>query len=220
MALKTLLPNVARDLRSLRDFADEVALLSTLKHPHIVACYGAGLRPAGPAPGASPVPFLCMEAVTGSDLRSLVTRATMEPGVYTPADVMRWAYQMSSALNHLHTRSPMVIYRDLKLENVMLNGAQRRLPRGKARADVRAPRRCADHWDVRLTDLGLAKIILQDPSLRFGRYVMTGGTGCAPSAHAPPPGVYRIPGCSLSPGSPLQEPEVHGAGGGEEQQGQ
>ena len=30
---------------------------------------------------------------------------------------------------------------------------------------------------MRLTDLGLAKVILQDPSLRFGRYVMTGGTG-------------------------------------------
>ena len=135
VALKVLLPNVARDQRSLRDFAEEVALLSTLKHPHIVACYGAGLRPAGTAPGASPVPFLCMEAVTGSDLRSLVTRATMEPGVYTAADVMRWAYQMSSALNHLHTRSPMVIYRDLKLENVMLTGAHRRLPRGKAPAD-------------------------------------------------------------------------------------
>ena len=30
--------------------------------------------------------------------------------------------------------------------------------------------------------MGLAKIILQDPSMRFGRYVMTGGTGCAPAA--------------------------------------
>jgi hypothetical protein len=39
-----------------------------------------------------------------------------------------------------------------------------------------------EHWDVRLTDLGLAKVILQDPSTRFGRYVMTGGTGCAPAA--------------------------------------
>jgi serine/threonine-protein kinase len=64
-----------------------------------------------------------MEAVTGGDLRALVTRATMEPGVYSPADVTRWSYQISSALNHLHTRTPMVIYRDLKLENVMLNGA-------------------------------------------------------------------------------------------------
>ena len=122
VALKVLLPHVARDPRSLRDFAEEVALLSTLKHPHIVACYGAGLRPACSTNSAA-VPFLCMEAVTGGDLRALVTRATMEPGVYTPADVTRWAWQIASALSHLHTRQPMVIYRDLKLENVMLNGA-------------------------------------------------------------------------------------------------
>ena len=147
-----LLPSSAVDKRALRDFAEEVSLLSGLSHPHIVACYGAGLVPR---PGAGDVPFVAMEAATGGDLRTLVTRATMEPHVYNSADVARWAYQMAAALAHLHTREPKIIYRDMKLENVMLDA----------------------HWDVKLTDLGLAKVILQDPSTRFGRYVMTGGTG-------------------------------------------
>ncbi len=119
MAVKTLLPAASRDVRSLRDFAEEAALLSTLKHPHIVPCYGAGLAPSP----AGHVPFLAMEALTGGDLRTLVTRATMEPDVYNCADCARWALQIASALNHLHTRQPMVIYRDLKLENIMLDGA-------------------------------------------------------------------------------------------------
>jgi serine/threonine protein kinase len=146
-----MLPSSARAHRALRDFAEEVALLSEISHPHIVACYGTGLCP-GPDGDA---PFLAMEAVTGGDLRTLVTRATSDPNVYASADVARWAAQIASALQHLHGREPKVIYRDLKLENVMLT----------------------ERWDVRLTDLGLAKVILQDPSLRFGRYVMTGGTG-------------------------------------------
>lgn len=141
VALKVLLPNVAKDLRSLRDFAEEVALLSSLKHPHIVSCFGAGLRPAA-SPTSSPVPFICMEAATGGDLRALVTRATVEPGVYGVADVTRWAWQIAAAVNHLHTRSPMVIYRDLKLENVMLNGA---CPGGDSACDGRVCCRCSGH---------------------------------------------------------------------------
>jgi serine/threonine protein kinase len=147
-----LLPSSCANKRALRDFAEEVSLLSTISHPHIVACYGTGLCPR---PGAGDEPFVAMEALTGGDLRTLVTRATMEPSIYNDADVARWALQMAAAMEHLHSREPMVIYRDMKLENVMLDAC----------------------WNVRITDLGLCKVVLQDPSTRFGRYVMTGGTG-------------------------------------------
>jgi serine/threonine protein kinase len=63
-----------------------------------------------------------MEAVTGGDLRELVLRAMMEPTVYKDADVMRWAHDIARGLHYLHTRSPMVVHRDLKLENIMLDG--------------------------------------------------------------------------------------------------
>jgi serine/threonine protein kinase len=147
-----LLPASSADKRALRDFAEEVSLLSTLSHPHIVACYGTGLCAR---PGAGDVPFVAMEACMGGDLRTLVTRATMEPVIYNDADIARWASQIAAAMEHLHSRDPMVIYRDMKLENVMLD----------------------ERWNVRITDLGLCKVVLQDPSTRFGRYVMTGGTG-------------------------------------------
>jgi hypothetical protein len=57
---------------------------------------------------------------------------------------------------------------------------------------MRVPRPASSaHWDARLTDLGLAKVILQDPSLRYGRYVMTGGTGCVLLQRACPGGAAR-----------------------------
>ena len=64
-----------------------------------------------------------MEAVTGGDLRGLVLQAMMEPYLYRDADVVRWCHDMARGLHYLHTRSPMVIHRDLKLENIMLDGA-------------------------------------------------------------------------------------------------
>jgi serine/threonine protein kinase len=119
LALKVLLPAAGRDARALRDFAEEVALLSSLLHPNIVHCYGTGL--CGVLPNS--VPFLAMEAMTGGDLRALVTRATMEPGAYNSHDIVRWSCQIAGALDYLHSREPKIIYRDMKLENVMLDGA-------------------------------------------------------------------------------------------------
>lgn len=44
--------------------------------------------------------------------------------VYTYKDGLRWAMQIASALAHLHAQRPLIIHRDLKLDNVLLTGAQ------------------------------------------------------------------------------------------------
>ena len=43
--------------------------------------------------------------------------------VYTYADALRWSIQMAEGLVYLHTRHPLIIHRDLKLDNVLLSGA-------------------------------------------------------------------------------------------------
>ena len=40
------------------------------------------------------------------------------PQPYTWTDALRWCCEICEALSHLHTFRPMVVHRDLKLENV------------------------------------------------------------------------------------------------------
>ena len=50
----------------------------------------------------------------------------MHPQLYTDADVVRWCHDISRGLHYLHTRSPLIIHRDLKLENILLDGVRAR----------------------------------------------------------------------------------------------
>lgn len=114
--------------------------------------------------------FVAMDAVTGGDLRALVYESLAERD-YNDADVLRWALDIAKALNYLHTRQPMIIHRDLKLENVLLD----------------------EHWNIKVTDFGLVKTIMRDVKTAAERtktgddprdrpgfqeyYELTGGTG-------------------------------------------
>jgi serine/threonine protein kinase len=63
-----------------------------------------------------------MEAVTGGDLRNTVLNSMSNPKLYGEPDVVRWCHDIARGLHYLHTRSPIVIHRDMKLENVLLDG--------------------------------------------------------------------------------------------------
>lgn len=43
--------------------------------------------------------------------------------LYTYRDALRWCQQIAAGVAHLHDRSPLIIHRDLKLDNVLLCGA-------------------------------------------------------------------------------------------------
>ncbi|GFH08173.1 protein kinase domain-containing protein, partial [Haematococcus lacustris] len=72
--------------------------------------------------------FLVQEYVQGSHMRRAISNALVRqhragaPGFYSQADAVRWCLQLAQALDYLHTRSPPVIHRDVKLENILLTG--------------------------------------------------------------------------------------------------
>ena len=61
--------------------------------------------------------------------------------MYTWLDALRWLEQIAAALKYLHSLRPMVVHRDLKLENMLLTGLD------PATADAK------------LADFGLCKLV-------------------------------------------------------------
>jgi TonB family protein len=105
-------------------FEREARLLNTLRHAALPVVMDYFHEGDGQ--------FLVMQFIPGEDLGQLLARQ----GRAFPLDrVMRWADQLLSALEYLHSRNPPVLHRDIKPQNLKLT------PEG----------------DVVLLDFGLAK---------------------------------------------------------------
>lgn len=61
--------------------------------------------------------FLVMEYIPGEDFGSLIAQR-QQP--FALDDVLRWADQLLDALDYLHTRTPPIIHRDIKPQNLKL----------------------------------------------------------------------------------------------------
>lgn len=60
--------------------------------------------------------LIVMDYIEGNPL----SKTLAESGVQTQENVIRWAKQLCDVLGYLHTRTPAIIYRDMKPANVML----------------------------------------------------------------------------------------------------
>ena len=111
----------------------EGALMAALDHPNIVPCYGGGVGGGGSshggntaaaalkASGAKGAPFIVQACVDGGTLRDRVIDQMSKRGrAYTAAAARAWSADVAAGLAYLHTRSPPLIHRDLKLENILL----------------------------------------------------------------------------------------------------
>lgn len=91
-------------------FAREVRQLSRVSHPNIIALYGACTK--------KPHVCLVMEYADGGSLHT-VLHCRPKPR-YTVGHAMSWARQTAEGVAYLHNMDPIMIHRDLKPPNLLL----------------------------------------------------------------------------------------------------
>jgi len=107
VALKVVNAALARDPDLVQRFEQEARVAGSLKHPNVVAVYDIGHHDG--------VPFLVTELLEGESLRQRLTR-----GRLPLQTALEWGSQLARGLAAAHARG--VIHRDLKPDNVFVNG--------------------------------------------------------------------------------------------------
>src|SRR5688572_30424987 len=165
VAVKLLLVDrAAADDEYVRRFQREAKILAGLSHPHIVACYSAGIT-------SDRHPYLVMEFIDGPNLKNWIA----EHGPLKPLQALRVVRELAQALGHAHQSG--IIHRDVKPENVLL---------AKREGDT------SDFpFQAKLVDLGLARPqgTGSDMNLTGTGQVMGTPTTMAPEQFDDPEGV-------------------------------
>lgn len=160
VAVKTLRQELLTDPAQVELFVKEVSLMRKLKHRHIVKFVGCSwtqkrVQDDSARSGATPGEgmFFLQEFCAGGSLGDLLRKQMIQPfkQLYTDADALRWCLHIAQALQYLHESRPVVIHRDLKLENVMLSGTD------------------LAHADAKLGDFGLARLTLPEEKQKMER---------------------------------------------------
>jgi len=124
-ALKILRPEAADDPEGLDRFRREASILARLAHPAVPRIFASGVH--------GREPYLVVELVDGTDLKSLV-RAR---GPFPPLEAAAFVATVADALQVAHQAG--VVHRDVKPQNVMVakDGAVKLLDFGIARTVAR-----------------------------------------------------------------------------------
>ncbi len=106
VAFKLLQEDTTEDKRVVDEFRKEMAVMSQLDHPNIVAFFGAVDHGRSLA--------MVLEYAARGDLEGiLLDHKTPIPYLQR----LRWAKQVAQGLQYLHTRNPRVIHRDIKVQS-------------------------------------------------------------------------------------------------------
>jgi serine/threonine-protein kinase len=108
VALKMLKPEFCKDESFIQRFNHEARAAAALSHQNIVGIFDVGL--------ADNVPFIVMEYVDGTDLKTLI----QEKGRMAETKVRQIALQLLSAVDYAHRKG--IIHRDIKPHNILLTG--------------------------------------------------------------------------------------------------
>ena len=108
VAIKTLPLHLAADVQVRSRFLREARTAGALSHPNIVPIYVAAERDG--------VVYFVMRYIAGESLADRITRL----GTISARDTVVLLRQLASALSHAHAHG--VVHRDIKAENVLLEG--------------------------------------------------------------------------------------------------
>ena len=124
-----VLKEVALTPRSAEAAGREAALLTELRHPHVLALRESFVDEKRGA--------LCLvtEYCAGGDLFELIERTREAEVRFEEAQIVKWLAQLASAVKYLHDRR--VLHRDIKSQNIFLTKA----------------------GDVRIGDFGLCRVL-------------------------------------------------------------
>ncbi|MGV8120554.1 MAG: SUMF1/EgtB/PvdO family nonheme iron enzyme [Candidatus Xenobiia bacterium LiM19] len=118
--LKEMVPpsHEPADLKEFRErFRNEALTLSKLSHPNLPPVYDHFEE--------NHQCCLVMEYIEGDDLESLLS--VKAPKGFPEEQVRNWALTICSILEYLHSRNPLILYRDLKPSNIMVRKEDGRL---------------------------------------------------------------------------------------------
>jgi len=156
VAIKRILPNLAKNKRFVQMFLDEARLAMSLQHANIVQVFDIGVSEAAPGEQAY---FLVMEFVDGANLKVLLDalrtmgeRIPVSHALYLMMEVCR-ALAFAHELNDPETGRPLnIVHRDISPPNILISRK----------------------GEVKLADFGLAKAASQlehtDPGVVKGKF--------------------------------------------------
>jgi WNK lysine deficient protein kinase len=111
-----------------KDLEHEIQILKSVRHPNIIAFHDAWYT-------ENEFVFIT-ELMTSGTLREYIRKLAPLPNIKI---IKRWSRQILKGLAYLHGHNPPIIHRDIKCDNVFINGA---------------------HGEVKIGDMGTAEMKL------------------------------------------------------------